>query len=118
MNLLLINKNQIKMIRAAKDGCSSDITFKGKKVYHGWHYGIPKSSLGEKIDKTEFLKENLIDESQLSAIENIMIDWELYENGWLVVCSDEGYKNKHLFYYLQQMGNWGRYRPKELEYFK
>ena len=107
------------MIRAAKNGCSSDITFKGKKVYHNWDSSkIPKSSLGEKLDKTGFLKENLVDESHLPAIENLMVDWYLYENGWLVVCSDEGYKNKHLFYYLQQMGNWGSYRPKELEYFK
>lgn len=107
------------MIRAAKNGCSSDITFKGKKVYHNWDSSkIPKSYLGEKLDKTGFLKENLVDESHLPAIENLMVDWYLYENGWLVVCSDEGYKNKHLFYYLQQMGNWGSYRPKELEYFK
>lgn len=49
------------MIRAAKDGCASEITFKGKKVYHDWESSsIPKSHLGEKLDKIEFLKENLI----------------------------------------------------------
>tara|TARA_X000000368_G_scaffold302037_1_gene240690 strand:- start:157 stop:480 length:324 start_codon:yes stop_codon:yes gene_type:complete len=107
------------MIRAAKNGCSSEITFKGKKVYHDWeNSSIPKSHLGEKLDKVEFLKEYLLDESHLPAIEKLMIDWELYENGWHVVYPDEGYKNEHLFYYLQQMHGYGSHRPKELEYFK
>ena len=103
------------MIRAAKNGCSSDITFKGKKVYFDWEHGIPYSSLGAKLDKTEFLK-TLIDESNLKEVENLMIDWDLYENGWHVVYG-QGYKNEHLFYYLTQISNWGSYRPKELEYF-
>ena len=107
------------MIRAAKNGCSSDITFGGKKVYHDWDStNIPKSYLGEKLDKTELLKYHLVDESRLQAIETLMVDWELYENGWHVAYPDGGYKNKHLFYYLTQMGNYGSFRPKELEYFK
>ena len=107
------------MIRAAKNGCSSDITFNGKKVYHDWDSTkIPKSYLGEKLDKTELLKYHLVDESRLQAIETLMVDWELYENGWHVAYPDGGYKNKHLFYYLTQMGNYGSFRPKELEYFK
>jgi hypothetical protein len=105
------------MIRAAKNGYSSEITFKGKKVYHEWDYGVPKPRLGKKLNKTDFLKK-LIDEQNLTAVENLMIDWELYENGWLVVYGNDGYKNKHLFYYLQQMGNWGQRQPVELEYFK
>ena len=106
------------MIRAAKNGCSSEITFKGRKVYHDWDNSkIPKSYLGEKLDKTGFLKEILIDESHLPDIEKLMIDWVLYENGWHVPYND-GYKNKHLFYYLTQMHGYGKYRPKELKYFK
>ena len=107
------------MIRAAKNGCSSEIRFKGKTVYHDWESSsIPKSHLGKKLDKIEFLKENLLDESHLPAIDKLMADWELYENGWHVVYPDGGYKNEHLFYYLQQMHGYGRIRPKELEYFK
>lgn len=106
------------MIRAAKDGCASEITFKGKKVYHDWESSsIPKSHLGEKLDKIEFLKENLINENYLSAIEKLMVDWVLYENGWHVTYNN-GYKNEHLFYYLTQMYGYGRLRPEELEYFK
>jgi hypothetical protein len=107
------------MIRAAKNGCSSEITFNGKKVYHEWDSSkIPKSHLGKKLDKAELLKYHLVDESHLQAIETLMVDWELYENGWYVAYPDGGYKNKHLFYYLQQMGNYGSFRPTELEYFK
>ena len=106
-----------KMFRAAKNGYCKEIKFKGKKVYHNWDYGIPKSELGEKLDKTEFLK-TMVNESNLEAVEKLMIDWNLYENGWVVHYPEGGYKNKHLFYYLQQMGNWGHFRPKELEHFK
>tara|TARA_B110000285_G_C15054964_1_gene579058 strand:- start:494 stop:808 length:315 start_codon:yes stop_codon:yes gene_type:complete len=103
------------MLRAAKNGCSSEINFKGRKVYHDWQSGVPMSCLGEKLDKTEFLK-SIVDETNLKAVENLMIDWHLYENGWHVHY-DNCYKNKHLFYYLQQMGGYGGHRPKELEYF-
>ena len=40
------------MIRAAKNGCSDEFTFKGLKVYHDWNRdGIPKSTLGGKRKK-------------------------------------------------------------------
>ena len=105
------------MLRAAKNGCSSEIRFKGKKVYHDWDRGnIPKSSLGNKLDKTAFLKTK-VGECNLAAVEKLMIDWYLYENGWHVPYGN-GYKNEHLFYYLTQMHGYGRHRPKELEYFK
>jgi len=108
------------MIRAAKNGCSSEITFKGKKVYHDWeNSSIPKSHLGGKLDKIGFLKTMIHDGTQtkLEEVKKLMIDWELYENGWHVAYPDGGYKNKHLFYYLQQMGGYSGVRPKELEYF-
>ena len=53
----------------------------------------------------------------IKEVMDLFCDWQLYENGWHVEYPDGGYKNKHLFYYLQQMGNWGRYRPEELDYF-
>jgi hypothetical protein len=109
------------MLRAAKNGCGSHITFKHlngtHKVYHDWDIGISKSSLGKKLDKREFLSTK-VDECNLEDVEKLMEDWHLYENGWYVVYREGGYKNKHLFYYLSQIGNYGSYRPKELEYFK
>ena len=103
------------MIRAAKNGCSSEITFKGKKVYHDWDYGIKFSSLGEKLNKDEWIINNVNDESKIGDVQKMFVDWQLYENGWYVQYGD-GYKNEHLFYYLQQMRGYGRIRPKELEY--
>jgi len=105
------------MLRAAKNGCSSEINFKGRKVYHDWDRGVPMSYLGGKMDKTEFLKSMVDDETNLDAVEKLMVDWHLYENDWHVVYPDGGYKNKHLFYYLAQLHGYGRHRPKELEYF-
>jgi hypothetical protein len=104
----------ITMICTAKNGCSSDITFQGKKVYFDWDYGIPFSSLGKKLDKTEFLK-NLVDNNNLPAVEAMLADWELYENGWHVVYPKGGYKHPQLFYYLRQYGTASE--PKELDYF-
>ena len=118
------------MIRAAKNGCSSEINFHGKKVYHDWESSsIPKSHLGKKLDKIEFLKPMVHDstsivsvqywygpgtQTKLEAVEKLIIDWELYENGWHVAYPDGGYKNKHLFYYLQQFGTTNR--PEALDY--
>jgi len=102
------------MIRTAKNGCSSDISFKGKKVYYDWEHGIPFSSLGTKLDKTAFLK-NLVDENNLEAVENMLADWDLHENGWHVIYPDGGYKNQQLFLYLSQYGR--QTRPEALDYF-
>jgi hypothetical protein len=102
------------MIRTAKNGCSSDIFFKGKKVYYDWEHGIPFSSLGTKLDKTAFLK-NLVDENNLEAVENMLADWDLHENGWHVIYPDGGYKNQQLFLYLSQIGR--QTRPEALDYF-
>lgn len=115
------------MLRAAKNGCSSEIKFKGKKVYHEWDNGIQKSKLGIKLNKEEWIINNIKDVMIVDAVRdviNLLLDWELYENGWEVVYHEKdnmgrsGYKNKHLFYYLQQLGDWGHFRPKELEYLK
>ena len=103
------------MLRAAKNGCGSEINFKGRKVYHDWERGVSMSYLGKKLDKTEFLN-SMVDETNLEAVEKLMIDWHLYENGWHVSYGN-GYKNKPLFYYLQQIHGYGRHRPKELAYF-
>ena len=50
----------------------------------------------------------------MQPVQKILIDWDLYENGWLIVA----YKNKDLFCYLCQLGNYGSHRPIELTYFQ
>ena len=103
------------MIRSARNGCSSEINFHGKKIYHDWDHGIPISSLGIKLCKIKWIENKVTDESKLNKVIHLFIDWELYENGWYIPYGD-GYKNKHLFYYLQQMGDYGGHRPEALEY--
>jgi hypothetical protein len=48
-------------------------------------------------------------ESLVELVENMMIDWSLYENGWNVVT----YKNTRLFHYLAQIDP---VAPPELNY--
>ena len=69
-----------------------------------------KSKFGNqlKIINDDVLK---VDETNLNAVLNLMIDWELYENGWFI----KSYNNNRLFNYLCQLGT--NYRPEELNYF-
>jgi len=104
------------MIRAAKNGCSSEINYHGKKIYHDWDTGTHKSELGMKLCKIKWIENKVTDKSKLNEVMHLFIDWELYENGWHVEYPDGGYKNEHLFYYLQQMHGYGSHRPEALEY--
>ena len=104
-------------LRAALNGCNSKISLKGKQIYHYWSSGSSPSMLGEKLNKNEWIQDNITDEQYTDKIEWLLADWEPYENGWLVTTSDSGtYRNEHLFYYKCQMGNYGSHRPQELEY--
>ena len=45
------------MICTAKNGCNSDITFQGKKVYFDWEYAVYHLRHWEqKLDKTDILE--------------------------------------------------------------
>jgi len=89
------------MLRAAKNGCSSDIKFYGKKVYHKWDRGEKTiNDLGLKLMKDIWIKQNIKDPSYYSAVESMLTDWKLYEHGWYI----SKYDNKKLFYYKCQMG--------------
>ena len=54
----------------------------------------------------------MVDAQHVEDVEKMLVDWELYENGWFIV----GYSNPHLFNYRCQIGNWGK--PDALEYIK
>ena len=47
-------------------------------------------------------------------VESMLTDWKLYENGWYISKFD----NKHLYYYLSQIGSYGFHRPEALNYLK
>ena len=101
-------------IRNAKNGCASDVEFRGKSLYYEWDYGMDILKLGEQLDKDEYIKTHLNDSSKLKDVELLFTDWDLYEKGWFV----NRYENVHLFNYLCQMGNYGHHRPKGLKYLK
>ena len=99
-------------IRRAQDGCGYDVTFSGIPVYHKWSAGFRQSILGSKLDKKSWINDNVNEKKYISDITPLLIDWELYENGWLV----NPHKNTHLFYYRCQIGL--STRPKQLDYLK
>jgi hypothetical protein len=103
-------------LRAALNGCNGKVSLKGKQIYHRWSCGESPDILGEPLDKSEWIKNNITDEQYTDKIEWLIADWELYQNGWLVTTTDSGYRNNHLFYYKCQMGTHGYHRPQELDY--
>ena len=70
-----------------------------------------------KLCTIKWIENNVTDTSKLNEVMNLFSDWQLYENGWYVPYGD-GYKNVHLFYYLQQTNGYSGVRPKELEYIR
>lgn len=99
-------------IRNAKNGCNSEVKFFDIPVYNKCDQGYNLDILGEKLDKNLWITERLKDKSKLEDVSEMLIDWELYENGWLII----SYTNKELFYYKCQIGNYGCYKPENLQY--
>jgi len=103
-------------MRLAKNGCNSTVTLLGKKVFYKWDTGPNLKLLGNKLDIVQYSnskikREYKDDEIKQDEIKALLIDWELYENGWYV----ERYSNTTLFNYLCQLGT--NYRPGILNYF-
>ena len=103
----------INMLRTAKNGCASIVYYRGKIVYHHWYEGIPLENLGGKQNKIKYIEEN-VDPENVEKVKKMMIDWKLYEKGWVV----QNYENAHLFNYLSQMGSNCRIMPEACNYFK
>jgi hypothetical protein len=98
-------------LNAAKNGCASEIKFHGKYVYYECIWGeMTKEKLGIEILLDEYIKLR-VPEEHISKVKEMMVGWQLYENGWYFK-SDE---NLDLFYYLTQITY---NRPEALEYFK
>lgn len=101
-------------LRRALNGCNSAIQFDAKDVYHLWDGGgHSMAELGRKMDKASWITERVVDAHHIDDVKKMLVDWELYENGWLVV----GYSNQHLFYYKCQMGHYHT-PPTEFKYLK
>ena len=99
-------------IRRALNGTNGEVSFKEIPVYHDWMWGDSYVALGKPLQKEEWIRQNIKEEFNYKAVNNMLIDWELYENGWYVY----KYDNKNLYYYLTQIGDFGLYRPEALKY--
>mgnify|MGYP004007446067 CR=1 FL=1 len=100
------------MLRIAKNGSSCDIKFLGKTVYINCRHGnISINSLGIKLDKNEWLINNIKHKHNLNSVNANLMDWQLYENGWYV----STYNKTSLFNYLCDIGS-SSIRPIELDY--
>ena len=100
------------MFRQAQNGCAAPISFKGKPIY----YILDRNDtvnidFKNPLSKEEYLK-NIVKEDKINDVINLMANWELYENGWVVTNRN----NSKLFNYLTQIFRTSR--PKELDYFK
>lgn len=102
------------ILRNAKNGCNGNIRFFNQPVYYETTY-CPTNTmeeLGKKTNKKEWVNQHLTDMTKRTDVEKLLVDWELYENGWFV----SGWSNKHLFYYRCQIGNYGDFKPKALDF--
>lgn len=97
-------------IRHARNGCAVKIYFNEIPVYHTNFGNESFSILGRKLNKKQWINNNINDLSNAESVEDLLSNWTLFKNGWLV----NGENNLHLFYYLCQIGNCSR--PKDLDY--
>ena len=107
------NKMSKKLQRASNDN-GNEVSFMKKPVYFIWHDGNPPLVYSTKLDKKQWITDNITHKKYLQEVDFMLIDWELYEGGWVITSFD----NTHLFNHLCQIGNEACNPPKQLEYFK
>jgi hypothetical protein len=88
-------------LRRALNGTNGEVSFKEIPVYHDWMWGDSYVTLGKPLQKEEWIRQNIKEECNYKAVNNMLIDWELYENGWFV----SGNRNNRLWNHLCQIGN-------------
>ena len=101
-------------IRNGKNGSNVNIKFFNKDVFFKTNFCSTHEIeyLGKIQDKNRWIEEHLTELSKKSYIDHLLIDWELYENGWYV----PGNLNNELWNYKCEIGNCGR--PETLKYLK
>ena len=107
-----------KVLRKAKDGCGGDIQLCGMDVYHNFEPLSPTkmSELGAPMDMDAFICSWVLQPKDQQRVRDMLADWHLYEHGWLVTTNKSGrFRNKHLFYFKCQIGNWGYNKPEALQ---
>ena len=101
-------------LRRALNGTGGVVSFKELPVYHDWQWGESYVALGNPLQKEEWIRQNIKEEFNYKAVNNMLIDWELYENGWFV----SGDRNNRLWNHLCQLGDAGYYKVIEVSYLK
>lgn len=103
-------------IRNGKNSTNVNIKFFNKDVFFKTNY-CPTHEieyLGEIQDKNKWIEEHITDFSKKIDIDHLLIDWELYENGWFVPRD----LNNELWNYKCEIGTCGYSVPKLLVYLK
>ena len=88
------------ILRHAKDGCNTNISLCGIPVFHEFESMATHSmdDLGAPRNKLAWIRRHASEEN-LKSVQNMLVDWELYEHGWLVRSPAT---NQELFYYKCQ----------------
>ena len=104
--------SEAKFLRNVLNGYNEKVKFSKKIVYHKFSKGKSYDILGFKLEKDEWIKNNIENPEYEGDVTIMLEDWELYKNGWLI----NGIKNVNLYHYFAQLGRTSR--PKELSYIK
>ena len=95
-------------LHKAKDGRGNAIKLCGMDVYlaRASLPSIEKLQLGASMDMYTFISRRVPKPESQQSVQNMLADWHLYENGWLVTTDESGeFRNKQLFFYKCQIGN-------------
>ena len=84
-------------MRRAVNGCNDPVSFKNIPVYYNWVSG--DFDLGNQLNKDDWILKNIKNKDNYESVRMMLLDWELYENGWLLI----GHKDCRLFYYICQI---------------
>ena len=101
-------------LRRVLNGYNGKVSFGHLPVYHYWSptSEFDESVLGEKQDKTVWIARHTPNPEHVDAVKDMLMDWELYSDGWLV----DGSMNLDLVRTLAQIGNYGQHPPVALAY--
>lgn len=102
-------------LRRVLNGYNGKVSLCNKPVFHRWNttgHDSTIQELGIKLEKEAWIQEKVSDLEKAELVTEMLKDWDLYENGWLIERSD----NYALYRYLAQIGNCGLYRPNALDY--
>ena len=76
--------SEYKFLRNVRNGYNGHVKFCKKNVYHKFSVGETYDILGFKLEKDEWIKNNIENPEYEEDVTIMLKDWELYKNGWLI----------------------------------